>query len=215
MCSTSSLLYAACFSAVDSSLLAGTFMLRYLLLASHYSVQFFSLSFLFFLAHRSLLITCYIRSLFSTRYWRLTFRSSRISSAGYCALQADYCSARFEFSLLASDLFSSLHAVCYLLYNGRFLLSRACYTPLIPSFLLLVTTSLMFAVHYPWYGSRCLILITRYFLLAIWFSILVACCPPLAEFCFKFAVCSSLLEARCHYSLPTAWGPSAVLVASW
>ena len=63
MCSTSSLLYAACFSAVDSSLLAGTLMLlavSYLLLASRYSVQFFSLSFLFFLAHRSLFITYYI-----------------------------------------------------------------------------------------------------------------------------------------------------------
>ena len=63
MCSPSSLLYAACFSAVDSSLLAGTLMLfavSYLLLASRYSVQFFSLSFLFFLAHRPVLITCYI-----------------------------------------------------------------------------------------------------------------------------------------------------------
>ena len=63
MCSTSSLLYAACFSAVDSSLLAGTLMLlavSYLLLASRSSVHFFSLSFLFFLAHRSLLITFYI-----------------------------------------------------------------------------------------------------------------------------------------------------------
>ena len=97
---------------------------------------------LFSEADRSLLITCYILLFISTRCSGLTF------SADYCTLQANYCLARFEFlASLQSLLLPSCRQVVGA--NAHFLLPRACYSPLIPRFLLHIATSSMFAVLYP------------------------------------------------------------------
>ena len=65
--------------------------------------------------------------------------------------------------------------------------------------------------------------VARFPLLNSYFSLLLACCgfffflvacySPLADIGFRFAVCCSLLEATCQYSLLTAHGSSVLLVA--
>ena len=103
-----------------------------------------------------------------------------------------------SFSLLASHFFSlaagcSLFALqCSLFAVQSFLL--ACHT------LFLAARNYLFDVCCPLPVVRFSLLnyfFSRCFLLAAWFLFLVACCSPLANFCFKFAVrllCSSLLS---------------------
>ena len=90
---------------------------------------------LFFVAQRSLLIACCILliilySMLMTDLLRLALVVGWLfytpSWLLYSSLQVS------PFSLVTSS--SSLQAGCYLLYNARFFLSKACYSPLIPCF---------------------------------------------------------------------------------
>ena len=148
-----------------------------------------------------LLATCC--SLFPARCFTLIFCVALLSAGDRCSLQADCCSARFEFPASSKALlppYCRVIAICSTMLASycqetRFSYQVSCCLRL--HICCLLSSS--------WFGFCWSTLFARYFLL---------CCLPLANFYFKFAVRCSLLEARCHYALLTAYGLSGLLVVS-
>ena len=121
---------------------------------------------------------------------------------------------------LASN-FSLLSSRSFFLPAGWLLFALQC-SLLAVQCLLLASHTLFLATRSYLFDVCCPLPVVRFSLLNSYLSLLLsrcgiyfytACYSPSADFGFKFAVRCSSLKARCHYSLLTAYGSSALLVA--
>ena len=121
---------------------------------------------------------------------------------------------------LASS-FSLLSSHFFFLPAGWLLFALQCSLLAVQS-LLLASHTLFFAARSNLFDVCCALPVVRFPLLNSYLSLLlahcgiyfhIACYSSFAGFGFKFAIRCSSLKARCHYSLLTTYGSSALLVA--